>query len=340
MAYISKITLPNSNTYDIKDTSAWNEIGTLYSMINEISGAGLVITKVNELPTASQDTLGKIYLISDNNHNPSANDIYDEYITIDNGDQVATRYTWEKIGNTDVNLAGYSTKGHKHNINKTKENLNVIALTHKKISNTVKKEKLVVADVSVIDGVSAVNVARVGTAVNYGTADVGESVTVLTGVSGTTSFLTSALGGASLTGTKTFNTNAINASYSNETLVLNNASTGTVGISTTQSNSSASISFDSSDITPAKPCPSTQKITPAVSGGTIQNYTVKSVTLATGDCSTGGDGSTVVIDKGTDDISVYGANAGSSSTIYVYGKTSSGGLTVVTDVSTYTEPDA
>lgn len=339
MAYISKITLPNNNTYDIKDTSAWNEIGTLYSMINEISGAGLVITKVLELPAASQETLGKIYLISDT-HDPSANDIYDEYITIDNGALVATRYTWEKIGNTDVNLSNYSTKGHKHSINKTTSNLSVLALTHKKISNSVKKEKLVVADVSVIDSVNSVDIATVGTEVVYGKANVGASTKVLTGVGGTTNFITSALGDASLTGTTTFNTDAINASYSNETLVLNNAATGTVSISTTTSNSSASISFTSANITPATSAPSTQKIAPAISGGTIQNYTIKSVTLATGACSPNGDGSTVAIDKGTDDISVYGANAGSSTTIYVYGKTSSGGLTVVTDVSSYTEPDA
>ncbi len=342
MAYISKITLPNSSTYDIKDTSAWNEIGTLYSMINEISGVGLVITKVDALPAASQETLGKIYLISDTTHNPSTYDIYDEYITIDNGEQATIRYTWEKIGNTDVSLDNYSAKGHKHSINKTTSNLNVLALTHKKISNTVKKEKLVVADVSVIDGVTEVEVAQVGTAVKYGTADVGNPVTVLTGLIGVQKVITAALGSASLTGTTTFNTDAIKASYSNETLVLNSASTGTVSISTSPSNSSISLSnqFSSTNITPAKASPSTQTINPAVSGGTIQNVSIKSVTLATGACSSSGDGSTVVIDKGTDDISVYGANASSSTTIYVYGKTSSGGLTVVTDVSTYTEPDA
>ena len=46
--------------------------------------------KVNTLPIASQDTLGKIYLVKNGNY-------YDEYLTFQNGET----YSWEKIGSTD-----------------------------------------------------------------------------------------------------------------------------------------------------------------------------------------------------------------------------------------------
>lgn len=56
---------------------------------------------VDALPTASKDTLGIIYLVS---HSHSAGDGYDEYITLQSGDA----YSWEKIGNTDIDLSEYT----------------------------------------------------------------------------------------------------------------------------------------------------------------------------------------------------------------------------------------
>lgn len=68
------------------------------------------------LPDPSPDTMGKIYLVAhdahdDNNVDSSAQNYYDEYITIctySNSENPAENtYTWEKIGNTDVDLAEY-----------------------------------------------------------------------------------------------------------------------------------------------------------------------------------------------------------------------------------------
>lgn len=68
------------------------------------------------LPDASPDTIGKIYLVphdahDDNNVDSSAQNYYDEYITIctyvNNENPQENTYTWEKIGNTDVDLAEY-----------------------------------------------------------------------------------------------------------------------------------------------------------------------------------------------------------------------------------------
>lgn len=56
---------------------------------------------VDSLPTASVTTMGIIYLVADTH---GTGDNYDEYITIQSG----TTYSWEKIGNTDVDLSGYA----------------------------------------------------------------------------------------------------------------------------------------------------------------------------------------------------------------------------------------
>lgn len=58
---------------------------------------------VSALPAASADTMGKIYLVSDV-HNSADN--YDEFITLEKDGA----YSWEKIGNTDIDLSGYVKK--------------------------------------------------------------------------------------------------------------------------------------------------------------------------------------------------------------------------------------
>lgn len=58
---------------------------------------------VSKLPTASANTMGKIYLVSDV-HNSADN--YDEFITLEKDGA----YSWEKIGNTDIDLTGYVQK--------------------------------------------------------------------------------------------------------------------------------------------------------------------------------------------------------------------------------------
>lgn len=58
---------------------------------------------VSALPAASADTMGKIYLVPDVH---SSTDNYDEFITLEKDGA----YSWEKIGNTDIELGGYVQK--------------------------------------------------------------------------------------------------------------------------------------------------------------------------------------------------------------------------------------
>ncbi len=59
---------------------------------------------VSSLPEASASTVGTIYLIK---HAHTTGDGYDEYITIQSGTAGAYTYSWEKIGNTDMDLSAY-----------------------------------------------------------------------------------------------------------------------------------------------------------------------------------------------------------------------------------------
>ena len=88
-----------ANYYTKSETYTKEEVVT--QITNAIKGSFVVVAS---LPTASADTLGKIYLV------PSANaqtqNIKDEYITIENGGV----YSWEKIGSTAIDLSGYATE--------------------------------------------------------------------------------------------------------------------------------------------------------------------------------------------------------------------------------------
>ena len=59
---------------------------------------------VATLPTASADTMGKIYLVPSSD--PQTQNIKDEFVTIDNGASADPRYTWEQIGSTAISLDG------------------------------------------------------------------------------------------------------------------------------------------------------------------------------------------------------------------------------------------
>lgn len=96
---ISKITLPSGTTYDIKDSYARSQIA-------DIIAAGLEYEVVTTLPEASASTKGKIYLVA---HSHGTNDIYDEFLTVQGGTASAPTYSWEKIGNTDIDLSNYVT---------------------------------------------------------------------------------------------------------------------------------------------------------------------------------------------------------------------------------------
>ena len=77
----------------------------LIALISAIPGLEIVV--VNTLPTASADTMSKIYLVP--SADPESQNVKDEYITIDNGASAQTRYTWEQIGSTAIDLSDYVT---------------------------------------------------------------------------------------------------------------------------------------------------------------------------------------------------------------------------------------
>ena len=104
---ISKVTL-GGVTYDLKDAEARADLLTLKGIIS----SGVQIVVADNLPTASKDTVGKIYFIP---HVHGEKDIYDEYLTIIGTDEPTT-YSWEKIGNTDIDLSGYAKNNHTHTV--------------------------------------------------------------------------------------------------------------------------------------------------------------------------------------------------------------------------------
>ena len=72
--------------------------------IDNLAAVGIQLVSVTTLPTASADTMGKIYLVP---HAQGAQNAKDEYITIESN----ATYSWEKIGSTDVDLSGYQKTG-------------------------------------------------------------------------------------------------------------------------------------------------------------------------------------------------------------------------------------
>ena len=88
-------------TYDT-EVARLKEINDLETKINNkidtLHANGFIV--IGELPTASKDTLGKIYLVAKSNPDDVNNNIFDEYITtISNSDPIA--YRWERIGSTE-----------------------------------------------------------------------------------------------------------------------------------------------------------------------------------------------------------------------------------------------
>lgn len=63
---------------------------------------------VAELPTASADTMGAIYLVPSSN--PQTQNVKDEYVTLRSGTEGSYTYAWEKIGDTSVDVSGKADK--------------------------------------------------------------------------------------------------------------------------------------------------------------------------------------------------------------------------------------
>ena len=129
---LSKIKL-GANTYWMKDADARAILDTLGSAaylsadntitdgatgvaktsaikayVDSLVSVGLVVEVVSQLPTATADTMGKIYMVA--HTNPETSDYYDEYLTIRTGEDPDYSYNWEKIGDTRIDLSNYYTK--------------------------------------------------------------------------------------------------------------------------------------------------------------------------------------------------------------------------------------
>lgn len=303
MAYIKQIRVGNTN-YDIKDASAWTQIDALWNQM----GASLVIVKLDSsvLPDASAGGLGKIFLVPDSSSVQP--DVYDEYIIVQDNTAQPTVYSWEVIGNTDIELSNYSLNTHRHTYDgrtdadgdhthsiasPTKKYIPVqgnvpltfttewaiSALATSKLATTTIKGVSGTATVATVNASTDVSIAKAGTPVVYGTADVGKDTSVVGAVTGT--FVTAAIGDVSLGGATTFNTDAFKASYdsNNERLDLVSASTGTVLLNTVSA-STGDVSTTTVTVTPAVDAPYNRTIVPAVDNGTITSYTMGSTTVA------------------------------------------------------------
>lgn len=90
------------NYYKKTETYSQSEVNQLIATVGQFG-----YEVVTELPEASESTLHKIYLVPADN--PKIKNVKDEFITIDNGASAETRYTWEQIGSTEIDLSAYST---------------------------------------------------------------------------------------------------------------------------------------------------------------------------------------------------------------------------------------
>ena len=100
--FITKSVNDLVNYYLKTDTYTKAEVQQLIDAVKQFT-----YQSVAELPTASADTMNKIYLVPSTN--PETKNVKDEYITISATDQGTTTYSWEQIGSTTVDLSGYYT---------------------------------------------------------------------------------------------------------------------------------------------------------------------------------------------------------------------------------------
>lgn len=114
---ISKIKLPSGSEYDIKDATARSMIAGGITFV--IAWGGSSTPVVGNIPkdvvvtynstnytgtlVASADTIAKFYLVKSSTQLDQ--DVYDEYVTVQNG----SAYAWEKLGDTIINLSDVVT---------------------------------------------------------------------------------------------------------------------------------------------------------------------------------------------------------------------------------------
>ena len=91
------------NYYLKSETYNKNEVDAMVAAIQQFR-----LVSVAQLPTASADTMNKIYLVP--SANPQTQNTKDEFITLMVDEQGTVTYSWECIGSTEVNLTNYYTK--------------------------------------------------------------------------------------------------------------------------------------------------------------------------------------------------------------------------------------
>ena len=100
--FITRTVSDLTNYYLKSETYTQAEIQQLIAAIKQFR-----YQSVAELPTASADTMGIIYLVPSTN--PQQQNVKDEFITISATDQGTTTYSWEQIGSTEIDMSGYYT---------------------------------------------------------------------------------------------------------------------------------------------------------------------------------------------------------------------------------------
>ena len=90
------------NYYTKSQTYNKTEVDALIAAIKQFK-----ILAVQELPQASENTMGTLYLVP--SEEPGTQNIKDEYITLSTSEGGGTTYYWEKIGTTEIDLSNYPT---------------------------------------------------------------------------------------------------------------------------------------------------------------------------------------------------------------------------------------
>lgn len=121
--YISKIRIPDATAqggyveYDIKDEVARQQL--LLKLQKEIvqnlpSKPGTA--GVTYLETEINDMLRTIYLVQDPEAAAISQNVYVEWVLVNNGTEANPSYEWEKLGTTETDFSNFSEKGHTHEV--------------------------------------------------------------------------------------------------------------------------------------------------------------------------------------------------------------------------------
>ena len=131
--FITKSVNNLTNYYLKSETYTKTEVAT--QIANALTGA---FVSTNRLPSASANTMGKIYLVPSSD--PSTGNLKDEYITVASASIGEPLYSWEKIGNTAVSLDGVVKFDESQSLTdaqKTQARANIGAGTYSKPSNGI-----------------------------------------------------------------------------------------------------------------------------------------------------------------------------------------------------------